>query len=167
MPTPDGADRVEILLAANPGEAPVRLADAASGGERSRVALALEIVLTADRGHGVLVFDEVDAGVGGSTALAVGEKLGALARSEPDRTRQVLCVTHLAQVAAYADDHHVVEKHVVDGRTVTRVRRVQDEARASELSRMLGGEATAEAGLEHARGLLRAAKERGVVRIGT
>jgi DNA repair protein RecN (Recombination protein N) len=108
----------------------------------------------------VLVFDEVDAGVGGSTALAVGEKLAELARSDVGRTRQVLCVTHLAQVAAYADAHHVVEKQVVDGRTVTRVRRVEAEARAEELSRMLGGEATAEAGLEHARGLLRAARDR-------
>ena len=162
-PTPDGADRVELLLAANPGEAAVRLGDAASGGERSRVALALEIVLTADRDHGVLVFDEVDAGIGGSTALAVGEKLATLARSEAGGERQVLCVTHLAQVAAHADDHHVVEKQVVDGRTVTRVRRVEAEARAVELSRMLGGEATADAGLEHARGLLRAARGRRAV----
>jgi len=163
-PGPDGPDHVELLLAANPGEAPVRLSDAASGGERSRVALALEIVLTDDRDRGVLVFDEVDAGIGGSTALAVGEKLGVLARDAGSGTRQVLCVTHLAQVAAYADDHHVVEKQVVEGRTVTRVRRVSDGARAEELSRMLGGEATAEAGLEHARGLLRAAEERRGVR---
>ena len=161
-PAPDGPDRIELLLAANPGEPPVRLADAASGGERSRVALALEVVLTADRASGVLVFDEVDAGIGGSTALAVGEKLARLSRLREDgvpTSRQVLCVTHLAQVAAHADDHHVVEKHVVGGRTVTRVRRVADEARAAELSRMLGGAATAEAGLEHARGLLRAAHE--------
>lgn len=163
-PAPDGSDRVELLLAANPGEPPVRLADAASGGERSRVALALEVVLTADRGSSVLVFDEVDAGIGGSTALAVGEKLARLAHRSADGdgdvdARQVLCVTHLAQVAAHADDHHVAEKQVIDGRTVTKVRRVQDAARAEELSRMLGGAATADAGLEHARGLLRAAQE--------
>ena len=157
-PTADGPDRVELLLAANPGEPPVRLADAASGGERSRVALALEVVLTADRGSRVLVFDEVDAGIGGTTALAVGEKLARLAREGAATARQVLCVTHLAQVAAHADDHHVVEKHVLDGRTVTRVRRVADDGRAAELSRMLGGAATADAGLEHARGLLRAAR---------
>jgi len=72
----------------------------------------------------------------------------------------VLCVTHLAQVAAFADAHHVVEKHVLDGRTVTTVRPVEAEERAAELSRMLGGEATAEAGLEHARGLLAAARAR-------
>jgi DNA repair protein RecN (Recombination protein N) len=161
-PGPDGADRVEILLAANPGEPAARLADAASGGERSRVALALEVVLSADRGRGVLVFDEVDAGIGGSTALAVGEKMARLAGPPTggERARQVLCVTHLAQVAAYADAHHVVEKAVRDGRTVTSVRLVADEERAEVLSRMLGGEATAEAGLEHARGLLGAARAR-------
>jgi DNA repair protein RecN (Recombination protein N) len=158
-PGPDGADRVELLLAANPGEPAARLSDAASGGERSRVALALEVVLSSDRGSGVLVFDEVDAGIGGSTALAVGEKLQRLAKSEGG-ARQVLCVTHLAQVAAYGDAHHVVEKHVRDGRTVTTLRRVDDEERAAVLSRMLGGDATAEAGLEHARGLLASARER-------
>jgi DNA repair protein RecN (Recombination protein N) len=156
---PEGADRVEILLAANPGEPPARLADAASGGERSRVALALEVVLSADRGRGVLVFDEVDAGIGGSTALAVGEKMARLAEGGSD-ARQVLCVTHLAQVAAFADAHHVVEKSVRGGRTVTSVRPVAEEERAPVLSRMLGGEATAEAGLEHARGLLVAARAR-------
>lgn len=158
-PGPDGVDRVEFLLAANPGEPAARLADGASGGERSRVALALEVVLSSGHGRGVLVFDEVDAGVGGSTALAVGEKMARLAVSGSD-ARQVLCVTHLAQVAAFADAHHVVEKSVVDGRTVTTVRRVDEDARVTELSRMLGGEATAEAGLEHARGLLDAARGR-------
>lgn len=157
--TADGADRVELLLAANPGEPAVRLADAASGGERSRVALALEVVLTADRQRSVLVFDEVDAGVGGATALAVGEKLARLARGTSDvPARQVLCVTHLAQVAAHADAHHLVEKRVEDGRTVTRVLPVVDDDRARVLARMLGGDATAEAGLEHARALLRAAR---------
>jgi DNA repair protein RecN (Recombination protein N) len=106
------------------------------------------------------VFDEVDAGIGGSTALAVGAKLARLAR-DTSIPRQVLCVTHLAQVAAFADHHHVVEKSVHDGRTATTVRRVGQDARIEELSRMLGGEATAEAGLAHARGLLEAAQEPG------
>ncbi len=164
-PGTDGADRVTLMLAANPGEAPARLGDAASGGERSRVALALEVVLTATTGHEVLVFDEVDAGIGGSTALAVGQKLARLA-AEPTGgpsgvpPRQVLCVTHLPQVAAYADSHHLVEKSVRDGRTVTTVSPVPEDARALVLSRMLGGEATADAGLEHARGLLAAARTR-------
>lgn len=155
-PGPAGSDRASFLLAANPGEAPARLSDAASGGERSRVALAIEVALSGADARSVLVFDEVDAGVGGSTALAVGDKLARLAR-DADVERQVLCVTHLAQVAASADAHHVVEKTVVDGRTVTTVRQVAAEERAAELSRMLGGEATAEAGLEHARRLLAAA----------
>jgi DNA repair protein RecN (Recombination protein N) len=158
-PGPEGADRVELLLAANPGEPAARLSDAASGGERSRVALALEVVLSAERGSGVLVFDEVDAGVGGATALAVGEKLQRLAAARHD-ARQVLCVTHLAQVAAYADAHHVVEKHVRGGRTVTTVRRLDEGERAAVLSRMLGGDATADAGLEHARGLIASARAR-------
>jgi DNA repair protein RecN (Recombination protein N) len=170
-PGPEGTDRIEFLLAANPGEPAARLADGASGGERSRVALALEVVLSAGHGRGVLVFDEVAAGVGGSTALAVGEKMARLAAGGTAGgvpggapggvgTRQVLCVTHLAQVAAFADAHHVVEKSVRDARTVTTVRMVADDARVAELSRMLGGEATAEAGLDHARGLLDAARER-------
>jgi len=158
-PAPEGADRVTLLLAANPGEEPARLADAASGGERSRVALAVEVVLSAEKGHGVLVFDEVDAGIGGAGAHAVGEKLARLSTPAEGR-RQVLCVTHLAQVAAYADTHHLVEKSVRDGRTVTTVLEVEEDRRAEVLSRMLGGEATADAGLEHARGLLRAASAR-------
>jgi DNA repair protein RecN (Recombination protein N) len=157
VPGADGLDDVDVLLAANPGEPAVRLGDGASGGERSRVALAVEVALAEVDDAGVLVFDEVDAGVGGSTALAVGEKLARLAHSG-SRPRQVLCVTHLAQVAAFADVHHVVEKVVVDGRTVTRVRRVAEGERVAELSRMLGGEATADAGLGHARGLLEAAR---------
>jgi DNA repair protein RecN (Recombination protein N) len=157
-PTPSGSDRVELLLAANPGEPPARLADGASGGERSRVALALEVVLATGDDREVLVFDEIDAGVGGSTALAVGAKLARLARGAR-AGRQILCVTHLAQVAAFADHHHVVEKGIEGGRTVTTVRRVADDARVEELSRMLGGEATADAGLAHARGLLRSARE--------
>jgi DNA repair protein RecN (Recombination protein N) len=158
-PGPDGTDEVVFLLAANPGEPAARLGAGASGGERSRVALAIEVALADVDDAAVLVFDEVDAGVGGSTAIAVGEKLARLAHSG-GRPRQVLCVTHLAQVAAFADVHHVVEKQVRDGRTVTRVRRIEDESRVDELSRMLGGEATAEAGLDHARRLLQAARMR-------
>jgi DNA repair protein RecN (Recombination protein N) len=158
-PGPDGMDEVVFLLAANPGEPAARLGDGASGGERSRVALAIEVALAEIDEAAVLVFDEVDAGVGGSTAIAVGEKLARLAHAGV-RPRQVLCVTHLAQVAAFADVHHVVEKQVRQGRTVTTVRRVEDDARVDELSRMLGGEATAEAGLDHARRLLEAARTR-------
>jgi DNA repair protein RecN (Recombination protein N) len=158
-PTADGLDDVDVLLTANPGERATRLSEGASGGERSRVALAIEVALADGDDTGVLVFDEVDAGVGGSTALAVGEQLARLAHAG-SRRRQVLCVTHLAQVAAFADVHHVVEKRVIGGRTITGVRQVAEEERVAELSRMLGGEATAEAGLDHARSLLEAARAR-------
>lgn len=159
VPTAEGQDRVRFLLAANPGEPAVPVASAASGGERSRVALAIEVALADVDEAAVLVFDEVDAGIGGATALAVGEKLSRLAHS-PTRPRQVLCVTHLAQLAAFADVHHVVEKGVAGGRTVTTARRVTDEERPAELSRMLGGDRTAAAGLAHARELLATAARR-------
>jgi len=154
----DGADRITFLLAPNPGEPARPLAQAASGGERSRVSLAIEVALADVDDASVLVFDEVDAGIGGATALAVGEKLARLAAG--DRRRQVLCVTHLAQLAAFADVHHVVEKGLSGGRTVTTTRRVADADRVGELSRMLGGDVAADAGRDHARQLLEAAQQR-------
>jgi len=155
-----GADVVTFLLAPNPGEGARPLATAASGGERSRVSLAIEVALADVDAVGVLVFDEVDAGIGGATAMAVGEKLARLAAGDgPDR-RQVLCVTHLAQLAAFADVHHVIEKGVANGRTVTTSRQVADDERVGELSRMLGGDPTADAGQQHARELLARAQGR-------
>jgi len=149
-PAAHGADRVELLLAANAGEPALPLGKAASGGERSRVALALRLAIAdattpGDGDPSVLVFDEVDAGVGGATALAVGRKLARLARG-----RQVLCVTHLAQLAAFADAHFVVSKRRVDGRTVAAVERVEDAARVTELSRMLSGTPDSARAAEHA-----------------
>ena len=144
-----GHDQVTLQLAPNPGEPERPVGTAASGGERSRVLLALEVALADVADAAVLVFDEVDAGIGGATAMAVGAKLATLAREG----RQVLCVTHLAQLAAHADVHHVVEKDVEDGRTVTRTRLVEDRDRAEELSRMLGGD-TGPAGVAHAEALL-------------
>jgi DNA repair protein RecN (Recombination protein N) len=155
-----GGDRVTFLLAPNPGEPARAIAQAASGGERSRVSLAIEVALADVDDARVLVFDEVDAGIGGSTAMAVGQKLARLAAGEGDRRRQVLCVTHLAQLAAFADVHHVVEKGLTAGRTVTTARQIAETDRIAELSRMLGGDATAEAGLEHARELLEQARIR-------
>jgi len=155
-PAAHGADKVTFLLAANPGEAMHPLATAASGGERSRVALAVEVALADVDDASVLVFDEVDAGVGGATAMAVGEKLARLAAGG---RRQVLCVTHLAQLAAYADVHHVVEKGIRDGRTVTTTRHVGQQDRVVELSRMLGGDPT-DAGRAHAQELLDEATRR-------
>jgi DNA repair protein RecN (Recombination protein N) len=156
----DGADRVTFLLAPNPGEPARPLAQASSGGERSRVSLAVEVALADVDDASVLVFDEVDAGIGGATAMAVGEKLARLAAGSGGRARQVLCVTHLAQLAAFADVHHVVEKGLRDGRTVTTTRQVAADDRVPELSRMLGGDPAATAGLEHARELLAVANNR-------
>jgi DNA repair protein RecN (Recombination protein N) len=158
--TADGADRVTFLLAPNPGEPARSLAQAASGGERSRVSLAIEVALADVDDARVLVFDEVDAGIGGATAMAVGEKLARLAAGSGRRRRQVLCVTHLAQLAAFADVHHVVEKGIADGRTVTTTRAIAADDRVAELSRMMGGDATAEAGVEHARELMAQARAR-------
>jgi DNA repair protein RecN (Recombination protein N) len=158
---PDGGDRISFTLAANPGEPAGPLATAASGGERSRVSLAVEVALADVDDASVLVFDEVDAGIGGATALAVGQKLARLAAAGATAgRRQVICVTHLAQLAAFADVHHVVEKGVRGGRTVTTTRFVSEDERVGELSRMLGGDATREAGLDHARELLAEAGRR-------
>lgn len=156
-PGPDGADEVAFHLAANPGEPAVPLGEGASGGERSRVALALEVALADVNEAEILVFDEVDAGVGGTTAMAVGDML---ARVAGRGRRQVLCVTHLPQLAAWADTHLVVEKGIAGGRTTTTVRRIAEEERAPELARMLSGEATGDAGLAHARELLEVATRR-------
>jgi DNA repair protein RecN (Recombination protein N) len=147
--TQHGATTVTFLLAPNPGHPPVGLATAASGGERSRVALALEVTLADLTDADVLVFDEVDAGVGGATAMKVGEKLAALASGG----RQVLCVTHLAQLAAWADRHVVVDKVVADGTTSSVLTTVGPDERVAELARMLGGETT-QAARAHAAELL-------------
>lgn len=147
-PGPDGADRLTLLLAANPGQPPLPVATAASGGERSRVALAVRLALADADDTAVLVFDEVDAGIGGETALAVGRKLAALARG-----RQVLCVTHLAQLAAFADAHFRIAKAVGEGVTSAVVERLSGETRLRELSRMLAGTGT-ETAVAHAAELL-------------
>lgn len=151
--TVDGPQRVEFLFASVSGE-PVRpLARIGSGGEVSRVMLALKGVLGEADPVPVLVFDEVDAGIGGATALAVGRRLAGLATRH-----QVLVVTHLAQVAAFATGHLVVEKTESDGRASTNVRRVDGEARVAEIARMLSG-SDSEAGLAHARELLASVDE--------
>lgn len=151
-PASDGADRVEFLLSANKGQPPLPLGRAASGGERSRVALAVKVALADADDTPIMVFDEVDAGIGGETALAVGRKLARLA----DR-RQVLCVTHLAQLAAFADAHFVITKHVVGEATLTQVDRLDDTQRTGELSRMLSGATHSEVALSHAAELLQLA----------
>ena len=137
--TAAGADVVQFYLSANPGEEPKPLARIASGGELSRIMLALK-ALTAGAGEvATLIFDEVDAGIGGAVAEAVGKRLHALGRE-----RQVLCITHLPQIAAQADHHFAVEKRVVKGRTATTARALSADDRVRELTRMLGGTSTVE-----------------------
>jgi DNA repair protein RecN (Recombination protein N) len=155
-----GAERAEFLLAANPGEPARPLGKAASGGELSRVMLALHVVLDASGDRRVLVFDEVDAGVSGAVALAVGARLARLAARH-----QVLCVTHLPQVAAHATGHYHVRKRVAGGRTHTEIVALSGDARVDELARMLGGRQATEASRENAAELLaeagQAARARG------
>lgn len=147
---PTGADRVTFTFAPNPGEPPRALARTASGGEASRLSLALKVVLAAADETPLLVFDEVDAGVGGRHADALGERLRALAGYH-----QVLCVTHLAQVAARADQHMVVGKRVTGGRSLTEVRTVTGDERAAELAAMLAGEGAGTEARATAEALLR------------
>jgi DNA repair protein RecN (Recombination protein N) len=149
---PSGADRVTFTFAPNPGEPGRPLARIASGGEASRLSLALKVVLAAADETPVLVFDEADAGISGRQATALGERLRGLAEFH-----QVLCVTHLAQVAAYADRHVHVGKRVEGGRTVAEARELDAAERATELAAMLAGEGAGSEAHAAAEALLRAA----------
>jgi DNA repair protein RecN (Recombination protein N) len=146
-----GRETVELRVAPNPGIEPAPLRDAASGGELSRVMLALSGLGPA-AGAATLVFDEIDAGIGGNTARVVGERLRALGREH-----QVLCITHLPQVASLADVHFRLEKAVVGDQAVAGVERLEGEGVVEEIRRMLGGEQSDEAATQHARELLSAA----------
>jgi len=146
-----GLDYVEFLLSPNIGEEVRPLRKIASGGEMSRIMLALKAVLTKGGAAETLVFDEVDAGIGGVTASAVGKKLRQVAQKA-----QVLCITHLPQIAAMGDQHIMVSKQVSDGRTKTVVRRLSFDERLHELARMLGGEVVSETTLQQAREMMSA-----------
>jgi len=148
QPGATGIDTIEFQFAPNPGEPAKPLRAIASSGELARAMLAIKTVLAAEDEIPVLIFDEVDANVGGETANAVGEKLRAVAQR-----RQVLCITHLPQVAAAAQAHFVVTKEVIGGRTLSRIQRLDREGQVTELARMLGGQS--EAARRHALALLR------------
>ncbi|GIE90833.1 DNA repair protein RecN [Actinoplanes regularis] len=145
----DGADEVELRLLAHPGAPSLPLQKGASGGELSRVMLAIEVVFAGAGGPPTLVFDEVDSGVGGTAAVEIGRRLARLAR-----THQVLVVTHLPQVAAFADRHLVVAKDTGGAITTSGVRIVEENERARELSRMLAGLPDSDLGIAHAEELL-------------
>jgi DNA repair protein RecN (Recombination protein N) len=153
--TATGWDEIEFYLAANPGEELRPLARVASGGELSRIMLALKTLTAAEERSASLIFDEVDAGVGGAVAEVIGRKLRQLGAR-----RQVLSVTHLPVIAAFADHHIGVQKHVQAGRTVSSARPLSSTERVVELARMLGGQLTREA-REHAEQLLRMSASKG------
>ncbi len=148
--TAKGLDRVEFLLSSNPGEVPKPLSKIASGGELSRIMLALKKVLAGPSGVPTMVFDEVDSGIGGGIAEVVGRKLREVAQG-----RQVLCITHLPQIAAMADLHYAVSKGEEKGRTVTAVNRLEKEDRVDEIARMLGGMTITEATKRHAEEMIK------------
>ena len=145
-----GWDRSEFMIAPNVGEMLKPLATIASGGELSRVVLALKCILAASDAVETLVFDEVDAGIGGGTAEVVGRKLTELARFH-----QIICITHLPQIAKFANHHFRINKAVHDGRTRTEIKGLDAKDREKEIARMLGGEEITEATLEHAREMLK------------
>lgn len=149
-PRVHGADEVRFDFSANPGQPPRALAKVASGGELSRVSLAIQVVGAADSGAPTMIFDEVDAGIGGGVADVVGQKLKALGAR-----RQVLCVTHLAQVAVHGAQHFGIRKEVKDAQTFTRVVPLLKDARTLEVARMLGGQEITVATQALARDLLK------------
>ncbi|MCR5157249.1 MAG: DNA repair protein RecN [Butyrivibrio sp.] len=149
-----GYDEVSFLISTNPGEDLRPLDQIASGGELSRIMLALKTVVADKDDISTLIFDEIDAGISGKTAWKVSQKLGELSREH-----QIICITHLPQIAAMADTHFMIEKGLSDGRTVTSIYALDEDASVKELSRLLGGEEITDAVIENAREMRRMAEE--------
>ena len=149
-----GIDKIEFLISVNPGEEPKPVSKIASGGELSRMMLAIKTVLSRADFVQTLIFDEIDTGISGSAADRVGKKLHQLSADS-----QVLCVTHQAQIAAFADNHLFISKSVHDERTFTQVDSLDEQGRVRELARIVGGEQITDSALNHAKQLLEAAKE--------
>lgn len=145
-----GIDQATFLIAPNVGEPLKPLSSIVSGGELSRVVLALKAILAQTEAVETIVFDEVDAGIGGGVAEVVGKKLAALAGRH-----QIICITHLPQIAKFSDHHFSISKRVSDGRTKTVIRRLNDAERITEIARMMGGEKITQATMDHAREMLR------------
>ncbi|WP_372678417.1 DNA repair protein RecN [Desulfosarcina sp.] len=144
-----GIDQAGFMIAPNVGESLKPLASIASGGELSRVVLALKAILAETDAVGTVIFDEVDAGIGGAVADVVGKKLEALSKKH-----QLICITHLPQIARFGNQHYHIEKQVKNGRTTTTIRPMDPEERIKEIARMLGGEIVTRTALEHARTLM-------------
>ena len=149
-----GIDKLEFLISTNPGEDPKPVSKIASGGELSRMMLAIKTVLSRADFVETLIFDEIDTGISGSAADRVGRKLSQLSKDA-----QILCVTHQAQIAAFADNHLFISKSVHDDRTFTHVASLDEDGRVRELARIVGGEAITDSALNHAKQLLNSAKE--------
>lgn len=154
---PKGTDEIEFYLSANAGEEPKPLNRIASGGELSRIVLALKNVLSQNGSVGTVVFDEVDSGIGGATAEIVGRKLKDLAANH-----QVICITHLPQIASFGGNHLLVQKRIAGGRTITTVEKLSDDQKIEEISRMLGGVDLTETTRDHAREMLGSARAKDV-----
>jgi len=146
---PYGLDNIEFLISANPGSPLLPLAKIASGGELSRVMLALKTVFASSDGVPTMIFDEIDTGIGGEVAVSVGSHIKNLAKN-----RQIFCITHLASIAVYADNQIKIQKGVTNDMTSTSVNPIEGEARVCEIARMLSGDATSAESLEHARSML-------------
>lgn len=149
----NGVDEAEFLLSVNPGEALKPLSKIASGGELSRIMLSIKNVLSDKEDIGTLIFDEIDTGISGRAAQKVGAKLKSAASS-----RQVICVTHLAQVASFGSNHLLIEKQVCEGRTFTEIKTLDENGRAKELARIMNGEPITDLALENAKQLLKSCK---------
>ena len=147
-----GCDRIQFLVSANKGEPPKPMSKIASGGELSRIMLAIKTVLSGKDKVDTLIFDEVDTGISGAAANKVGQKL-----KQVSRDRQVLCITHLAQIAALADHHFLISKHVEGDRTFTQVKKLDFEGRKQEVARIIGGDSITQLQLEMAEEMLRKA----------
>ena len=153
-PGRDGADIAVFMAALNPGEDPKPLMEAASGGELSRVMLAIKTVLAETDDIATLIFDEIDTGISGRTAQKVSEKLCLISSAH-----QVICITHLPQIAAMADCHYLISKSEQDGRNVTDIELLQDEESVAELARMLSGAEVTQSVYENAREMKKLAAE--------
>lgn len=153
--TANGTDDVELYISPNPGEPVKPMASIASGGELARIMLAFKTVQNERDGVNTMIFDEIDTGVSGRMAQALGEKLARISSG-----RQVICVTHLPQIAALGDSQYLVEKREESGRTSTSVRLLDEEGRAAEISRLVGGADGSESALPHARNMLAQAQMR-------
>ena len=152
--TAKGIDSIEFMISTNPGEAIKPLAKIASGGELSRIMLGIKAVLAKKDAVDTLIFDEIDTGISGKTAGMVADKMSIISKEH-----QVICITHLPQIASHANSHYLIEKKVKKGKTITEIRHIDEDKSVEELARMLGGTSITEAALDNARELKRLAKK--------